>query len=163
MKKAFSAWVILLIGLALGFSAYAYEPGQGIGHMWDSCYGGGYIGDEAKLNLSTDRKTKLNEIRTAHLKDIKPLRDQMFIKHRDLKKQWLEREPNQSKIIALQKEIQMLRNQIQDKKTAYRFTILKILTPDQKSQLISQWVKRANERNFGPNPQPDSRGCPWWE
>jgi Spy/CpxP family protein refolding chaperone len=160
VKKTFVAWVTLLIGVALGFSAYAYGPGHGMGHMWGSCYEGGYFGDEAKLNLSPEQKAKLHELRTAHLKDIKPLRDQMFIKHGDLRQQWLEKEPNQSKIIALQKEIQALRSQMQDKMTAYRFAVLKILTADQKSKLMSQWGRGPKGRNFGRNLQSDSRGCP---
>ncbi len=83
------------------------------------------------LNLTADQLTKMEELRIAHFKDVKPLHDKLFSLRGDLKLLWLEKNPDPAKINAVQKEIRALRDQMEDKRTAHFLEALKILTPEQ--------------------------------
>jgi len=69
------------------------------------------------------------------LKDIKPLRDQLYSKKGDLRLLWLEKNLDQAKITALDKEIRAIRDQIHDKRTSYQWAVYQLLTPEQRGQL----------------------------
>ena len=58
-------------------------------------------------------------MREAQWKEMKPLQEQMFTKRDELRKLWLEPNPDQAKILAAQKEMRMLRDQMQDKMTVF--------------------------------------------
>jgi Spy/CpxP family protein refolding chaperone len=86
-------------------------------------------------------------MRTAHLKDVKPLQDKMHSKAGDLRLLWLEKSPDEAKIRATEKEIRALRDQMQDKGSDYRWAVYKSLTPEQQ-ELVKQ--SKAAGRCFGP-------------
>ncbi|HUH67022.1 MAG TPA: Spy/CpxP family protein refolding chaperone [Syntrophales bacterium] len=145
MKKLTMTLVAVVVVTALATFAFAYGPGWGRGHGGADCYGPdtSYL---SRLNLTPEQTAKVNALREAYLKDTKPLTDRMFSKRGDLKLLWLQTNPDQAKIIATQKEIRALRDQMQDKMTAYRLDVLKVLTPAQQEQLkASRWG-----RGFGP-------------
>ena len=145
MKKFTLTLVTVLAVTALAASAFAFGPGGGRGHGGGLCYGGDITGLSA-LNLTAEQTAKINALREAHLKDIKPLQDKMFSKRGDLKLLWLQTNPDKDKILAAQKEIRTLRDQMQDKMTAYRLEVLKVLTPEQQEKLKSYKYGRG----FGP-------------
>ena len=72
----------------------------------------------------------------------------MFIKRGDLKMLWLDKNPNQTKILAVQKEIRNLRGQIQDRATKYRLSVMKELTTEQQDKIkkfrqsVPSWLCR---------------------
>jgi Spy/CpxP family protein refolding chaperone len=70
----------------------------------------------------------------------------MFSKRGDLRLLWLQQNPNQDKILAGQKEIRNLRDQMQDKMTVYRLNVLKVLTPEQQEKVKSSRMGHG----FGP-------------
>ena len=98
------------------------------------------------LNLTVEQKTKLYDLRINHLKQIKPFIDKMFIKQGDLRLLWSEKNPDRTKILAMQKEISSLDGRIQDRTTSYRLSVLKELTSEQREKI------RINSGNneFGP-------------
>ena len=98
------------------------------------------------MDLTADQKAKFIELRANRFKEIEPLRDQMFTKRDELRKLWLEPNPDQVKIVAAQKAMNALRDQIQDKMTAFRLSALKVLTPEQQEKIRSF----ASSRGFGP-------------
>jgi Spy/CpxP family protein refolding chaperone len=159
MKKTFIAFVILLSVVALTASVYAIGPGWGRGHGMGQ-YDCADITSMPGINLTDEQTAKINALRSSHLKDIKPIQDKMFSKRGDLRLLWLEKNPDQDKITATQKEIRALRDQMQDKKTSYRIAILNILTPEQQEKVKSGRMGRG----FGPGmrggigPQ-DGPGC----
>ena len=129
--------------------------------------------DVPGLNLTAEQKTKIAEMRIAHMKDVKPLRDQMFIKRGDLRLLWQEQNPDQAKITAKQKEIRTLRDQIEDKSTNHRWAIYKELTPEQQEALKAygpagrcfghgfghrEGGKHGPGSGRGPGPGPGPRG-----
>ena len=88
---------------------------------------------------------------------MKPLQEQMFTKRDEIRKLWLEPNPDQAKILAAQKEMRTLRDQMEDKTTAFCLEAAKILTPEQKEKikfidqcrgLLAQ--ARCHMHGFGP-------------
>jgi zinc resistance-associated protein len=131
MKKVMVTIMALLITAMIAAAALAFGPGRGPGY--GSC-GRGDFGGFGELNLTAEQKTKLTELRDAQFKDSKPLREQMFAKRDELRKLWLEPTPDQGKITAAQKEMRSVRDQMQDKMTAFRLESLKVLTPAQQEK-----------------------------
>ena len=130
MKKLAMTLVTILVVAALASSVFAFGPDWGRGHGM-----GNYYGKDAsvmsELNLTAEQTTKINALRETFLKDIKPLKDTLFSKRGDLKLLWLQKTPDQDKILAVQKGIRDLQGQMQDKATSQRLEVLKILTPEQ--------------------------------
>jgi Spy/CpxP family protein refolding chaperone len=143
MKKVTLTVMAVLFVAAVATSAFAFGWGRGPGY--GPC-GRGDFGGPAGLNLASEQTAKFKEMREAQWNEMKPLREQMFTKRDEIRKLWLEPNPNQEKIAAAQKEIRSLRDQIQDKTTAYRLDALKTLTPEQQDKLRSSF----SERGFGP-------------
>jgi len=136
MKKLTMTLVTVLVVTALSTYAFAYGPGWGRGHGGADRYGPD-TSFLSQLNLTSEQTAKINALREANQKDIKPLQDKMFSKQGDLKLLWLQQNPDQNKILAVQKEIRALRDQIQDKKDVCRLNVYNVLTPKQKENLKS--------------------------
>jgi Spy/CpxP family protein refolding chaperone len=145
MKKLMIVMTALLLVTAFVMPADAMRGG-GKGHGYGSCYGNDLSGVQG-LNLTAEQKTKIADLRTACMKDIKPLQDQMHSKAGDLRLLWLEKSPDEAKIRSSQKEIRALRDQMQDKGTDYRWAAYKVLTPEQQ-ELLKQ--NRLAGRCLGP-------------
>jgi len=129
MKKLLTMMAVLVLVAAVAVPSFAYRGWRG--------HGDGPCGDITRmpgLNLTAEQKTKLTEMQTAHLKDIKPLQDKIFSKKGDLRLLWQEKNLDQAKITALDKEIRALRDSIHDKRTSYQWAVYKVLTPEQREQ-----------------------------
>jgi Spy/CpxP family protein refolding chaperone len=146
MKKLTLTMVALAIGLLWSMPVFAFGPGQGMGQGG----GCGYHQDAvwSKLNLSADQKTKIEALQLAHRKEIRPVREKMFDKSVQLRRMWLQANPDKDKILALQKEVRALRDQLEDKATANNLEIRKVLTPEQKDKLVNSGWGRG--MGFGP-------------
>ncbi len=147
MKKVMVTVMALVVTALLATAALAFGPGRGPGY--GSC-GRGDFGGFGELNLTAEQKTKLTELRDAQFKDVKPLREQMFTKRDELRKLWLEPTPDQTKITAAQKEMRSVRDQMQDKMTAFRLESLKVLTPEQREKAKSYAAGYSAGRGYGP-------------
>jgi len=133
MKKVITILIAVLVVTALTTTAFAFGPGWGRGHGRGQCYGPDDMA-MSQLNLTTEQMAKINALREAHLKDIKPLQDKLFSKRGKLRLLWLQKNPDEDKILAVQKEVRNLRDQLHDKKTSHRFEVLRVLTPEQKEK-----------------------------
>ncbi len=140
MKKLTLVLMAAALGVLLTIPAFAFGPGD--------CSGNGPGGDRyyhrnaifKKLNLSDEQKTKIETLQTAHLKDVRPLREKMFDKSVELRREWLKANPDKDKITVVQKELRTLRDKVEDKATTLRFEIRKVLTPEQNEKLAnSHW------------------------
>jgi Spy/CpxP family protein refolding chaperone len=134
---------VLLFAAAITTSAFGFGWGRGPG------FGYGPRGDFARfagLELTADQQAKLTAMRDAQFKAIEPLRQQMFAKRDELRKLWLAPATDRDAILAAQKEMRVLRDQVQDKMTAFRLDALQVLTPEQQEKLKSA----VNGRRFGP-------------
>lgn len=149
MMKKTTKWtmtvMVLLFAAAIATSAFGFGWGRGPG--FGSGPRGGDLTRIPGLELTADQKAQLETMRDAHFKEIEPLREQMFTKRDELRKLWLDADPDQAKIRAAQQEMSTLRDQLQDKMTAFRLEALKVLTPEQREKLKSA---APAGRGFGP-------------
>jgi len=134
--------------------------------MANRAWRGGY-GNVAELSgmrgidLTAEQTEKLNAMRETQLKDIKPLQDQLYSKSGELRLLWLSKTPDQEKIMALQKEVQNLRNQMAEKATTYRLEARKILTPEQLTKIQSYGMGRGMARMGGGSGMMGGHGYGW--
>lgn len=139
MKKLSMVFLAVLIATALASTTFAYGWGGGWGRGHARGDGGQGCDRDIQaipeLGLTAAQTAKIRDLREAHMKDIKPLRDKMFSKRGELKLLWLQKTPDREKITAVQKEIGRLRDQIQDKSTSHRLAMLNILTPEQRTKV----------------------------
>ena len=154
MKKLVLAAMVVAMGVLFSVPAFAFGPGgcSGNGPGGDS----GYHRDKIfkNLNITDEQKTKIEALQTANLKDVRPLREKMFDKSVELRKLWLQANPDKNKINAAQKEMRTLRDSIEDKDTALKLEIRKLLTPEQNEKMANSYWGRGP--GFGP--RGDMRG-----
>lgn len=155
MKKLMIVATVILFLAAASYPALA-QRGRGGGYGGGPCSDPGFLG--SNLNLTADQAAKIEALRMAHLRDVKPLQDKMYSKRGDLRLLWLERTPDEEKIAALQKEIRSLRDQIYDKGTAYRLEVNKVLTPEQQVQFRNACPGGGYGHGYGPGYGHGGRG-----
>lgn len=132
MKRVTLAVMAVFFVAAVATSAFGFGRGPGYG----PCARGDFQGP-AGLNLTAEQSAKMKEMREAQRNEMKPVREQMFTKRDEIRKLWLEPNPDQAKITAAQKEMRLLRDQMQDRMTAYRLEAVKVLTPEQREKMGS--------------------------
>jgi Spy/CpxP family protein refolding chaperone len=148
MKKLILVVMAVAMGVLLTVPAFAFGPGgcPGNGPGEDPGYHRNKI--FKNLNITDDQKTKIEALQTANLKDVRPLREKMFDKSVELRRLWLQANPDKNKINAAQKEMRTLRDNIEDKDTALKLEIRKLLTPEQNEKMAnSHWGRGPG---FGP-------------
>jgi Spy/CpxP family protein refolding chaperone len=147
MKKIMTVVAVISLIAVMTSPAMAY---RGMGGGYDSGPGNvADIGMARGLDLTADQAAKINALREAHLKDIQPLQEQMLSKSGELRNLWLAATPDKEKILALQKETRGLRDQLMDKRTAYRLEVRQILTPEQQAKVKAYGTGRGMARMGG--------------
>jgi Spy/CpxP family protein refolding chaperone len=142
MKKIALALTAAALGLLLTSQAFAWGPGPGRGY--GPCRNAGL----ENLNLTDSQKTKIEAIQNEHYKETRPLREKIFDKSVELRKLWLQANPDRNKITAVQKELRTLRDEMEDRHTALKFDIRKVLTAQQNEKLANSGWGRGP--GFGP-------------
>jgi Spy/CpxP family protein refolding chaperone len=143
MKKVTLAFVAVLFAAVVATTALAFGPGRGPGY--GPCARGDFYGP-AGLNLTAGQTAKIKEIRDAQRKEIRPLREKMFTKRDEIRRLWLESSPDETKITAAQKEMRVLRDQMEDKMTAFRLKSANVLTAEQRETIESLGHRRGPGR-----------------
>lgn len=155
MKKLVLTIMAVLVIAALTTTSFAYAWGQGMwggrGPGYGNCQSGDLSGMSG-LNLTTEQTEQIKSLREAQLKEAKPLQDKMFSKRGELRLLWLQQNPDKDKIVAAQKEIRSLRDQLQDKQTNHRLAILKVLTPEQQTKVQAFGAGRGFGHGKGSGP-----------
>jgi Spy/CpxP family protein refolding chaperone len=157
MKKL--TFLLTAIGLSILLSApvSAFGPREGRGTSdgyKKTDDRGSAIRGLNRLNLSEDQNAKIDALHLAHQQDIRPIREKMADKSVELRRLWLQTDPDRNKITAKQKEVRALRDQLEDKKTAYRFEVNKVLTAEQKEKLAAY----GGNKKTGYGPRGGKRG-----
>jgi zinc resistance-associated protein len=148
MKKATKVTmtaVAMLFVAVFATSAFGFGWGRGPGCGYGPS-GRGDFAVFAGVELTAEQKAQIQSMRDVQFKETAPLREQMFAKRDEVRKLWLEANPDQAKITAAQKEMRLLRDQLQDKMTAFRLDALNVLTPEQREKMKSAIAGRG----FGP-------------
>ena len=121
MKKSgkLSLLLVLALALSLGLAAsvWAQPMGKGMGH------------GPGMMNLTPEQAGKIFDLKEKMHADTAGLRKQMMVKHAELAALWKAEKPDQNAIQAKQKELNALRDQMQEKMTAFRLEAKKI-APD---------------------------------
>ena len=118
MKKSgkLSLLLVLALALSLGLAAsvWAQPMGKGMGH------------GPGMMNLTPEQAGKIFDLKEKMHADTAGLRKQMMVKHAELAALWKAEKPDQTAIQAKQKELNALRDQMQEKMTAFRLEAKKI-------------------------------------
>jgi len=149
-KKLMAAMAILAVVL-MASTTWAYGPGGGRGWGRGPCYSGDVAGP-AGLNLTAEQSQKMQGLRVAHQKEVQPLQAVLFEKRGELRILWLEASPSEEKILKVNREIQAIKAQLQEKATKHRLQMLNLLTPEQKAQVQSFGPGKG--RGMGPGKGP---------
>jgi len=113
--------VVLALALTLGLAAssWARPGGGGMG-------GGMGCGMMGAMNLSPDQAGKLFDLKEKFRNDTAAARKQMMVKHAELAALWKSATPDEKAIVAKQKELNVFRDQMQEKKVAFQLEARKI-------------------------------------
>ena len=84
-----------------------------------------------QLNLSAEQWNKVQGLKSAHMKAVTPIQNQLFAKRNEIRLLWAETNPDGAQILAKQKELGELQSQVQDKATQFALDVRKVLTPEQ--------------------------------
>jgi Spy/CpxP family protein refolding chaperone len=104
---------------------------QGMNHGMMKMSGGGPMG---MLNLNDDQKTKMQDLRLAHQKEIMPLRSELQKEEVGLKLEIIADKFNESKVKSIQNEISRLRSDLAMKMVLHQRAVRDLLNPDQKKK-----------------------------
>jgi len=157
MKKNFTVVAAVLFVAVVSSSAFASHWGRGPYNDGGArgmapCQADAFKGI-AQLNLTAEQTAKLAEIRNGRTKEMMPIQEQMLAKRNAIKALWLDKEPNQEKIVAVQKELSALRALMQEKATASRIASLQVLTPAQQEIAKARFASgRHGAARGGMNP-----------
>lgn len=110
-----SVVVLLALALSLGLAASSWARG-----------GGGMGGGMMCANLTPDQAGKLFDLKEKFRNDTAAARKQMMVKHAELAALWKAEKPDQAAITAKQKELNAVRDQMQEKRTAFMLEARKI-------------------------------------
>jgi Spy/CpxP family protein refolding chaperone len=126
MKKIMIALGLAVV-VALGAPyVFAGGPGSGPGKGPRNC-GGGW----GAANLTSEQQMKIQELRDQHYNEIAPLRDKMVSLRQELQTLWSDPKADPKVIQAKAKEMNDLRDQMQDIMVEFRLETRNLLTPDQ--------------------------------
>jgi Spy/CpxP family protein refolding chaperone len=137
MKKVIailSALFLLTQGTAMAASAGRDRIDRGM-----MGYGKGYdcssLTANAKLKLTEEQAARIRDLDEKYAQEIEPILEQLYSKGRELKSEWLQKEPDRGKIKALQGEAAKLRERMREKMAGHRADVLKVLTPEQRAHV----------------------------
>jgi Spy/CpxP family protein refolding chaperone len=123
MKKFNKGSMLLLVALVLvlGLMAYAWAQPMGMGMGKGRGHGPG-----AMMNLTPEQGGKLFDLKEKFHADTAGLRKDLLIKRLEMKALWKAENPDQNAILAKQKEINGLRDQMTLKMVTFRLEAKKI-------------------------------------
>jgi Spy/CpxP family protein refolding chaperone len=131
MKKMMVVLTAVAVVLGVAY-AYAQGPGFGMGRGPGGCGDCGNYGKSAPLTEA--QRTQLQELRRKFFDETAPLRESMHAKRQELRSLWSDPNADANAIVAKEKELRDLRDQMQDAAVKERLEVRKILTPEQLSQ-----------------------------
>jgi Spy/CpxP family protein refolding chaperone len=153
MKKRWYVGIMVVLFLAFTTTLFAFgnRGGYGTGGfgpgacLGGGSYGGGFggpMGIAANLNLSKEQTEKMWQLKERFHNDTQKLRFELFQKRIELKDLYADPKTDEATLIAKQKDLNALRQNMQDKMSQIRIEQRKILTPDQ--------IKKLSETSYGP-------------
>jgi Spy/CpxP family protein refolding chaperone len=145
MKKTISIGLSLTLAVSLVVTAaMAWGPGFGPGFGRGS--GGPAYGSPPIPNLTSEQSAQIQALRDAFLKEIEPLRNDLWTKRTELQTLWTDPKTDPAVITEKQKEIWGLQSELREKGANLALNIRNLLTPEQLAQLPAS----GRGAGFGP-------------
>jgi zinc resistance-associated protein len=116
--KATKMSLVMVLALALSLSLAASS--------WAGPRGGCWGGGPGAMNLNPEQAGKLFDLKHKFMNDTAELRKKMVVKRAELAALWKADKPDEKAIVAKQKELNVLRGQMQEKSVAFRLEARKI-------------------------------------
>ena len=131
--------LVLALGLSLGLAAsvYAQPMGKGKGQG---------------MNLTPEQAGQIFDLQEKFHADTSGLRKQMMVKEAELAALWGAEKPDQNAIQAKQKELNALRDQMQEKMTAMQFEVKKIAPDYDMGRGMGEGMGHGPGKSMGPGP-----------
>jgi Spy/CpxP family protein refolding chaperone len=151
MKRNAIVGFCAILALAL-VATVVLAWGPGFGPMFGRGFGGPPKGVPPIPDLTAEQSAQIQALRDGFLKEIEPLREDLFTKGTELRTLWSSPDPDAAAVTAKQKEILALQSELQEKATTLGLEIRKVLTPEQLAQLpaFSQNGTFGPGAGFGP-------------
>ena len=118
MKQSGKLSLLLVLALALSLGV--------AGSVWAQPMGKGMGMGPGMMNLTPEQAGQIFDLKEKMHADTADLRKQMMVKHAELAALWKAEKPDQNAIQAKQKELNALRDQMQEKMTTCRLEAKKI-------------------------------------
>ena len=143
MKKLYVV-IGLLALVALATASFAVGPGAdsgqaGSGPGFQGGPGAGFHRGHGScasdLNLTKEQQDKLSALKKRQWEEVKPLRDQMFQKRKEMRDLYTNPAVDDAMILAKQTELSVLQQQMQDRMVQFKLDQRKVFTPEQLSKL----------------------------
>lgn len=128
MKKAFMIIVVLVASLVVAASAYALQTEGRPSHHKE-------FGFKKHLNLSDEQLAKMKELKNRFRDETRDLRYGLAIKRIEMRKLFTDPKTDDATLLAKQKGISKLRQQLSDRRGQMKIEWRKILTPEQIAKL----------------------------
>jgi Spy/CpxP family protein refolding chaperone len=145
MKKTAIVGFCAILSLAL-VATVVLAWGPGFGPMFGRGFGGPAYGVPPIPDLRAEQSAQIQALRDGFLKEIEPLREDLFTKGTELRTLWSSPNPDSAAVTAKQKEILALQSEIQEKATTLGLEIRKVLTSEQ----LAQMPAFSQNGTFGP-------------
>ena len=128
MKKIFIVIAVLIVSAAVVVPTYAVQTDKKPGSHKEFCF-------KKHLGLSDQQLAKMKELKNRFHADTRDLRYNLEIKRIEMRKLFTDPKTDDETLLAKQKEISELRQQLSDKKAEMKLEWRKILTPEQIAKL----------------------------
>ncbi|MCX5827799.1 MAG: Spy/CpxP family protein refolding chaperone [Deltaproteobacteria bacterium] len=136
-----STLLLFTVGTTSVLHAWRGGPEGGMGYG-SAPYGAVVLADP-NLDLTTEQAAQIHALDEKYLREIKPLKDQLYSKGVELRSAWLQTTLDRININDLQKDVTNLRGQMWEKITAHRLNVLNVLTPEQRAKVQAYDARRA--------------------
>jgi Spy/CpxP family protein refolding chaperone len=143
--KRWHVGIMVLLFLALTTTVFAFGQRGGYGSGGCGGQGAGFgspMGMAANLNLSKEQAEKMWQIKEKFRNDTQKMRYELFQKRMEMKSLYADPKSEEATLLAKQKELNALRQGMQDRMIQMRLEQRKILTPEQ--------IKKLSETSHGP-------------
>ena len=139
MKKIFIFITVVMVFAAFVLPTYALQPDKKPGSHKEFCF-------KKHLNLSNEQLARMKELKNRFHADTRDLKYNLEIKRIEMRKLFTDPKTDDKTLLAKQKEISELRQQLSDKKAQMKIEWRKILTPEQIAKLDKMPHKRHEKR-----------------
>jgi len=128
-----SAFFILTQGTALADRTGLGRADRRATAVYGNIYNCSTLTANAGLKLTAEQAARICSLDEKYAPDIESVLEELFGKRRELKSEWLRREPVRGRIAALQAEAAILRKRLRATLAARREDVFKVLSPKQRA------------------------------